>query len=172
MRINSSSKPNDITTPRTNQSMDSASCRLDLVFSAALLFFFSLTWWTCGHASNQDSWPWLGNKTILATKLLTVTTEKKTVPGHFGCIAMTSVPVAGQFGAVVNAKLRRLDVDSRPTARFSDSPRRQLATWQQSTGLTRKAFAFVWQTKCKTNANISVPALSCPQNQRPKPVIV
>lgn len=65
-----------------------------LFFSAALLF--SLTWWTREHASKQDSRPWLGKKTVLATKLLTV-------PGHFDCIAMTSVPVAGQFVAYVNA---------------------------------------------------------------------
>lgn len=103
MRINSSSKPNDITTPRTNQSMDSASCRLDLVFSAALLFFRL-------HDGLVDTFQ---NRAVDRGQVRKLSLQqnysplqrKKPVPDHFGCIAITSVPVAGQFVAVVNASL-------------------------------------------------------------------
>lgn len=64
-----SSKTNDITTPRTTLWIQ---LRAVWTLFFLLLYFFPLTWWTRGQASERNSWPWRGEKSTLGTKWLAV----------------------------------------------------------------------------------------------------
>lgn len=142
MRIKLSSKTNDITAPRTTLWI-----QLRAVWTLFFLplYFFPLTWWTRGHASKRNSWPWLGKKSTLGTKCLAV--AAKPPPPYRAVLVVLQWPpyrwlVSPEPSCTLTASpCNRFESPAEffPTVLVDNQP------LDKSAGLARKAFAFVLQ---------------------------